>query len=111
MAALETVPEKYKDYHPGSGQKVLDLVHPSLFPLIYGQSRILENRLIGIDDCTQSCGEGVTISVRPDEETKVDIKGQLPFFLHRTAATTNDYSANFQWLPCDVDISKPGDAR
>eukprot|EP01067_Filipodium_phascolosomae_P004228 Filipodium_phascolosomae@DN273_c0_g1_i1.p1 len=28
-----------RDYHPGSDDKVLDLVHPSLFPLIIGVSR------------------------------------------------------------------------
>ena len=34
---LEDVAEEHKDYHPGSEKKVLDLVHPSLFPLVYGR--------------------------------------------------------------------------
>src|SRR4051794_10342539 len=62
---LEDVPENYKDYHPGSDGKVLDLVHPSLFPLIYGRSRILSDRIIGLDDCIESCGAGQVIPVRP----------------------------------------------
>ena len=36
VSPLESVPESEKDWHPGSDHKVLDLVHPSLFPIIYG---------------------------------------------------------------------------
>ena len=38
---LENVPEAHKDWHPGSEGLVLDLVHPSLFPLHYDTSRVL----------------------------------------------------------------------
>ena len=34
-SSLEQVGEAHKDWHPGSDGKVLDLVHPSLFSLIY----------------------------------------------------------------------------
>ncbi len=34
VRVLEEVPEEEKDWHPGSGGKVLDLVHPSLFCLV-----------------------------------------------------------------------------
>ncbi|KAH9914456.1 uncharacterized protein B0H18DRAFT_125990 [Fomitopsis serialis] len=37
-AALESVPDDKKDWHPGSDEKVLDLVHPSLYPVIYGRT-------------------------------------------------------------------------
>lgn len=40
------ISENIKDWRPGSGKKVWDLVHPSLFPLTYGRTRILENREI-----------------------------------------------------------------
>ncbi|KAK6540654.1 hypothetical protein TWF694_008047 [Orbilia ellipsospora] len=35
IATLENVPEEEKDWHPGSEGQVLDLVHPSLWPLMY----------------------------------------------------------------------------
>lgn len=38
VAPLESVPEAAKDWHPGSDGKVLDLVHPSLYPVVYGRS-------------------------------------------------------------------------
>ncbi|KAK6497880.1 hypothetical protein TWF481_012279 [Arthrobotrys musiformis] len=38
VATLENVPDDEKDWHPGSHKQVLDLVHPSLWPIIYGRS-------------------------------------------------------------------------
>ncbi|KAK0389036.1 hypothetical protein NLU13_2612 [Sarocladium strictum] len=38
VARLESVPEEQKDWHPGSNNQVLDLVHPSLWPLVYALS-------------------------------------------------------------------------
>ncbi|KAF3929401.1 hypothetical protein ABW19_dt0207207 [Dactylella cylindrospora] len=38
VATLENVPEEEKDWHPGGDGSVLDLVHPSLWPIIYGRS-------------------------------------------------------------------------
>ncbi|KZW01845.1 hypothetical protein EXIGLDRAFT_28354 [Exidia glandulosa HHB12029] len=35
---MEDVPDSEKDWHPHSNGLVLDLVHPSLFPLVYGHS-------------------------------------------------------------------------
>ncbi|KAH6560017.1 hypothetical protein BASA62_000292 [Batrachochytrium salamandrivorans] len=36
VAILEDVPDYKKDWHPGTDSMVLDLVHPSLFCLVYG---------------------------------------------------------------------------
>ncbi|MFK4139967.1 DUF4246 domain-containing protein [Streptomyces filamentosus] len=38
VRVLEEVPEAEKDWHPGSGGQVLDLVHPSMFCLVRGVS-------------------------------------------------------------------------
>lgn len=98
--ALEDVPETHKDYHPGSDGKVVDLVHPSLFPLIYGRSRVLDNVLIGLDDCVEACGTGSIIPVRPNDEMALVYAGP--------SGTTPPYGKHFQWLPCEVDISGDG---
>ena len=89
---LEDIPMREKDWHPGSDEKVLDLVHPSLFPLVYGRSRIVPDSLVGLDDCIRRCGEGKTIPVPSDEDTD-----------HQKEP--GSYSKKFQWLPCEVDIS------
>lgn len=38
VAPLESVPDSQKDWHPRSDGKVLDLVHPSLYPVVYGRT-------------------------------------------------------------------------
>ena len=38
MAPLENVPDSEKDWHPGSDGLALDLVHPSLYPIVYGRT-------------------------------------------------------------------------
>ncbi|KAJ5627930.1 hypothetical protein N7490_010158, partial [Penicillium lividum] len=94
VAPLENVPDDQKDYHPGSDQKVLDLVHPSLFPLVYGHTRILRNEAIGLDDCLGATGQGEVIPV-PSMEKKDGWRFPDDEF----------YSRKFQWLPCDVKLS------
>ena len=97
VRSLEDVPEIYKDYHPGSDGRVLDLVHPSLFPLIYGKSRVLEDSLIGLDDCIQSCGKGVVVPIRSDDERQLDRKGSIKYSgmrMHQDEAVP--YSKAFQ---------------
>lgn len=49
VAPLENIPDHEKDWHPESKHQVLDLVHPSLYPLVYGQSRILPGSTIALN--------------------------------------------------------------
>src|ERR1041384_1827878 len=65
---LEDVPDRLKDWHPGSDGKVLDLVHPSLFPLVYGRSRVLEDKTVGLEDFVRRTGEGKVIPVTHEDE-------------------------------------------
>jgi hypothetical protein len=44
VAVLENVDISKKDWHPGSNEQVLDLVHPSLFPYIRGVSRVTDGK-------------------------------------------------------------------
>ncbi|KAJ3513910.1 hypothetical protein NLJ89_g2677 [Agrocybe chaxingu] len=101
VGALEDVPEKDQDWHPGSNGMVLDLVHPSLFPLVYGRSRVLERGRLSLGDCIARCGEGIEIPVPTEEESKINAhRDSLPY---RILGKT--YSRKFQWLPCEVDTS------
>lgn len=99
VAPFENVPPNRLDWHPGSDGKVLDLVHPSLWPLLYGRSRILKDKRITVDNCLEHCGMGDTIPV-PDVN---DIE------IHKASWTTvldvQCLSNKFQWLPCDVDLT------
>ncbi|KAJ1711433.1 hypothetical protein NYO67_6445 [Aspergillus flavus] len=93
---LNDVPEDQKDYHPRSDQKVVDLVHPSLFPVIYGRTHVLLDRVIEFDDCIGSMGQGGLLPVPPDEEVYV-----YPYYKAPYKADLSLLSQKFQWLPCD----------
>lgn len=101
VAPLEDVPEVYRDWHPGSSNTVLDLVHPSLFPVIYGRTKILKDTLVGLDDCVRRCGDGVTLGVPPSEEAlqyRPNLWGRVIF----QNSLQDPYSRKYQWLPCEV---------
>ena len=112
VAKLEDVPDLHRDWHPGSNEKVLDLVHPSLFPVIYGHTRILPDSLMGLDDCIARCGAGLTLEVPPEEDCALWIQrtfeNKSPFTDH---LLQNPFSQRFQWLPCEVGFSDEDEVK
>jgi hypothetical protein len=101
-ALLENVPEARKDWHPGSNGMVLDLVHPSLFPVIYGRTRILKNSVVGLDDCVKRSGEGLTLGVPTPAEAQMFV--ELDPYVTPEVIMDNPYSRKFQWLPCNIEF-------
>ncbi|RKK11692.1 hypothetical protein BFJ65_g13568 [Fusarium oxysporum f. sp. cepae] len=100
-ALLEDVPGSQRDWHPGSDEKVLDLVHPSLWPLVFGRSRIISDKHITLDKCLDHCGSGKVIP----EPKRPHLR--MPDGL-RSFTEDNDkraLSLRYQWLPCDVDLA------
>ncbi|KAF7968074.1 hypothetical protein HWV62_32065 [Athelia sp. TMB] len=95
-APLEQVPHAHRDWHPGSNDLVLDLVHPSLFPVVYGTTRILRGSTVPLNDCVAQCGTGEVLPVPPEEMIYMpeDWEGQQPV-----------YSRKFQWLPCEAEFA------
>ncbi|KAF9437595.1 hypothetical protein BGZ76_000119 [Entomortierella beljakovae] len=83
---LKDVPPHLLDWHPGSDQ-VLDLVHPSLFPLIIGRSLVTKEDAIPPLDFI---GKG-------EEITKTTM---------RSGPMYN--SKKYQWLPTDFEIKEDG---
>ncbi|BGP63401.1 hypothetical protein NBRC10512_000259 [Rhodotorula toruloides] len=82
QAALElenNPPFGEPDWHPRSNEHVLDLVHPSLFPLVYGKSLVLE-----------ADGKGTKTAEAPS-------KGHW-----------DHLSEKYAWLPSDFDVDVEG---
>ena len=92
VALLEDVAPQDQDWHPGSENQVLNLVDPSLYPLVFGQSRLLTDAKVGLDDCLRRCGNGVMI----------------PIPKQMAGSTAGSWSTRFQWLPTDFEISRNG---
>jgi hypothetical protein len=101
VSVLENVAEAEKDYHPGTNEQVLVLVHCSLFPLVFGLSRVMVDGPLSVSQGIALAGKGEVIDRRPHE-------GQLEDALRsRILSTPADdvYSDRIQWLPCDVALS------
>lgn len=93
VAPLLSVPGERKDWHPGSNGQVLNLVHPSLYPLVYGRTRVLDQGCrVDLADMLASCGQGEVAT-----QTEHESAGYFA------------WSSRFQWLPCEVGFS--GDAE
>lgn len=95
---LEDVSESEKDWHPGSNQRVLDLVHPSLYPLQYEITPIVADPKkdhVGLN--VSYNGECVKM---PEFDFKKDsIKNSVEKY---------GIGKKYQWLPSIFDISKDG---
>ena len=79
VVPLENVPDSEKDWHPGSDGLVLDLVHPSLYPIVYGR--------------TMGKASGSATILAPPEFDGAD---------------EECISKRFQWLPSDFSVSDDG---
>lgn len=101
---LEQVPEDEKDYHPGSDQRVVDLVHPSLFPVVYGRTRILRDEILTRDGYLSWSGRTETLPKPSDSEL-------MPSSTHWDHRNIKLFSTKFQWLPCDVEFEEEGGCR
>jgi hypothetical protein len=92
VAPLENVPDEEKDWHPGSDNQVLDLIHPSLYCFVHGRSRVLEEGQTVVPTLP-SMGKGT-----PSKKKEVKKKWQ------------KDYaeSIDYQWLPAEFHVDTNG---
>lgn len=72
LRPLEEVPKGEKDWHPGSNNQVLDLVHPSLYPLVYGLSRRINVQLPAADAPSNGGEENAAGSSEPPVGTSAE---------------------------------------
>ncbi|KAF2269107.1 hypothetical protein CC78DRAFT_557965 [Lojkania enalia] len=94
---LEDVPGALKDWHPHSGEQVLDLVHPSLFPIVYGLSRAMPMSTVPLNECISFIGRGETIQKFTAE----------PFTRKWGWGNENEIQyawGGFQWLPSNISL-------
>ncbi|EMC96217.1 hypothetical protein BAUCODRAFT_467102 [Baudoinia panamericana UAMH 10762] len=106
VAPLETVPDRLKDWHPGSDHQVLDLLHPSLFPLTYGLSRVWKTGIVPLESAEQYIGLGEVCPVPSALEGGVAIERTISWDNAGSLAPWGRY----QWLPSEVHLDGTGKA-
>ncbi|EDP55589.1 hypothetical protein V8F44DRAFT_485829 [Aspergillus fumigatus] len=105
IKVLEDVPPALKFYNPGSDYVQRDLAPIALFPLVYGRTRILKDRIIGLDDALDSMGQGEVIPVPPETITREDIAWRVAAHADIEA---KPFSRRFQILPFDLELKDDG---
>lgn len=99
--ALEDIPERQKDWHPGTEGLVLDLLHPALFPLQYGKSRVLADRTVSLETCSEYIGMGdicpIPDAVSNDQEFDKEVSWG------NKSASMKPWGT-YQWLPSDISF-------
>jgi hypothetical protein len=88
---LSNIPNGAKDWHPGSDGKVLDLIHPGLYLLVFGFTRPAD---------IKQPGPSNGVPIHPD----------------LTKATEDDcfydfFSSKYQWIPTPVDVDANSKVR
>lgn len=96
------------DWHPGSNDMVQDLIHPSMYPLVYGRSRVFKEEVVGVEDAIDKwAGKGDIIRkiynepVNDRYETGVGGSQVPPSF----------WSDKYQWLPSNVAFQEDGTVK
>lgn len=99
LRPLLQVHDDLKDWHPKSKSQVLNIVHPSLYPLVGDRSWILTDRRVDRDTCFESIGQG-TLVKSPEKKS---IGRRCPKVSEHAL-----FSNRFQWLPSDIQFVGDG---
>ncbi|KAJ5336716.1 hypothetical protein MYU51_005805 [Penicillium brevicompactum] len=106
IKTLEFDQEILKFYHPGPLAKQRDFIAMALYPLVYGKTRILTDRVITLDEALDYAGQGEVIPV-PKETgiTREDISWRA---MSRADVQVRPYSRDYQCLPSDWEFRDDG---
>ncbi|KAJ1705717.1 hypothetical protein G4B11_008503 [Aspergillus flavus] len=92
-----------KDWEPSSNKQIWNIIDPSLFPLVYGQTRVLVNGgCVPLEQTLETYGQG---EVAPRHDQDRERLERLPN-TYRNARSLL-FSHRFQWLPCEVEFCGP----
>ncbi|KAJ2644200.1 hypothetical protein GGF44_000756 [Coemansia sp. RSA 1694] len=105
-AILESTPSRQKDWHPDDRSRMLNLIDPSLFPLIYSRSKL----------CRQPCASPQT-ALNPEAPGEFPgsrnkwhevLKGSDYYIPIRIRWHLQCASDKFSWLPSEFRVADDG---
>ncbi|KAJ2505387.1 hypothetical protein GGI11_007032, partial [Coemansia sp. RSA 2049] len=128
-AKLEDVPDNQKDWHPNSNNQVLNLVHPSLFPIVYKRSMLLDKPMLSPEAALQLESFGTCpgsfdgwrdalnkLSKDEEKEKEDDKKGKHGLYFPDSQGERSHYidhltSTKYCWLPTEFLVDMDGTAK
>jgi Protein of unknown function (DUF4246) len=92
VSILENIPELEQNWHPGSNHQVLDIVHPSFYCLVFGETRQID---VEVKPSLRWIGGGKIINLQNQ-------KTNTPKYFK---------SKKYQWLPSEFSVSRTGKVK
>ncbi|KAL2131093.1 hypothetical protein VTI74DRAFT_5567 [Chaetomium olivicolor] len=98
------------DWHPWTDDKVQDLVHPSMYPFVYGEINFIPDEVVGLADAVDKwSGKGEVV---PKDESSTE---EIPYGVqnddHGDAIDRTYWSTTYQWLPANLAFQEDGTVR
>ncbi|KAL2260094.1 hypothetical protein VTK26DRAFT_6015 [Humicola hyalothermophila] len=91
------------DWHPNTNDTVQDLVHPSMYPFIYGKSTFFEEEVVGVADAIDKwAGKGKTVPTRDVLGTTSSRQANINVLY---------WSDTYQWLPANLAFQEDGTVK
>ncbi|CZS83052.1 unnamed protein product [Fusarium graminearum] len=110
FAKLKLEQKDDPDWHPRSNDMVQNLVHPSLFPLVYGRSRVFREEVVGVEDAIDRwSGKGEVIPKY--QKPSSDKKRYYGTGIGGDQVDDSYWSENYQWLPSNVAFQEDGSVK
>lgn len=90
MAALDSRLLKYGQVTQPAKKQVRYLIDPYMQPLIYGESRMLQDIEMDLLGCLDNIGKGRVVPVPPREQIEIN--------------DMEAFSSHYQLLPCELEV-------
>jgi len=98
------------DWHPKSNNMVRDLVHPSIYPLIYGQTKVVKHELVGVKDAIEKWSNRGDIISKPESTSHQPPFDGIPMDVSDDVPREY-WSETYQWLPANVSFQDNGSVK
>ena len=88
---------------------VQDLVHPSMYPLVYGRSRGFQEECVGVANAIEQwSGKGDVI---PQEDEQRRPEDRFRYGVGSGEVPPEYWSPTYQWLPANIAFQDDGSVR
>ncbi|KAK0519198.1 hypothetical protein OC842_007526 [Tilletia horrida] len=99
----------FKDWHPKSNEQILDVVHPSLYPLVDGVTRVLpEDEAVTFPLDSRDLTKWFTSKQADVFIPPRDVQQDLAPDADMSRQQNRDLFHTFQWLPTDFELDESG---
>ncbi|KAK4239579.1 hypothetical protein C8A03DRAFT_14026 [Achaetomium macrosporum] len=109
---LRAVQAAEPDWHPWTDDKIQDLVHPSLYPFVYGKTPFIHEEVVGVADAVDKWSGKGSILPKPEGLEPGDGSSNLFAHLYNGESIDRSYwSTTYQWLPANLAFQEDGTVR